>query len=52
VRLLRPDGRLLAVAEPRADGNVKTLRVFGVAQADEPPDGSNETSTGTSPKTE
>jgi tRNA pseudouridine55 synthase len=32
VRVLRPDGRLLAVAEPRADGTVKTLRVFGVAE--------------------
>jgi tRNA pseudouridine55 synthase len=31
VRVLRPDGRLLAVAEPRADGTVRTLRVFGVA---------------------
>jgi tRNA pseudouridine55 synthase len=32
VRVLRPDGTLLAVAEPRSDGTVKTLRVFGVAQ--------------------
>jgi tRNA pseudouridine55 synthase len=32
VRIVRPDGRLLAVAEPRADGTVRTLRVFGVAQ--------------------
>jgi hypothetical protein len=35
VRILRPDGRLLAVAEPRhddaGDATVKTLRVFGVA---------------------
>jgi tRNA pseudouridine55 synthase len=30
VALLRPDGGLLAVAEPRADGTVRTLRVFGV----------------------
>jgi tRNA pseudouridine55 synthase len=29
VRVVRPDGRLLAVAEPRADGTVRTLRVFG-----------------------
>jgi tRNA pseudouridine55 synthase len=35
VRIVRPDGRLLAVAEPRPDGTVKTLRVFGVA---EPPE--------------
>jgi tRNA pseudouridine55 synthase len=35
VRVLRPDGRLLAVAEPRTDGTVRTLRVFGVA--DSPP---------------
>lgn len=33
--LLRPDGRLLAVAEPREDGTVGTLRVFGVAGAGE-----------------
>jgi tRNA pseudouridine55 synthase len=33
VRVVRPDGRLLAVAEPRADGTVRTLRVFGVAGA-------------------
>jgi tRNA pseudouridine55 synthase len=32
VRIVRPDGRLLAVAEPRPDGTVKTLRVFGVAE--------------------
>lgn len=32
VRIVRPDGRLLAVAEPRADGTVRTLRVFGVAE--------------------
>jgi tRNA pseudouridine55 synthase len=31
VRVVRPDGRLLAVAEPREDGTVRTLRVFGVA---------------------
>jgi tRNA pseudouridine55 synthase len=31
VRVVRPDGRLLAVAEPRADGTVRTLRVFGLA---------------------
>jgi tRNA pseudouridine55 synthase len=35
VRIVRPDGRLLAVAEPRPDGTVKTLRVFGVAEAPE-----------------
>jgi tRNA pseudouridine55 synthase len=29
--VLRPGGGLLAVAEPRADGTVQTLRVFGVA---------------------
>ncbi len=29
VRVLRADGSLLAVAEPRADGTVRTLRVFG-----------------------
>jgi tRNA pseudouridine55 synthase len=34
VRVLRPDGSLLAVAEPRSDGTVKTLRVFGVAEAE------------------
>jgi tRNA pseudouridine55 synthase len=32
VRIIRPDGSLLAVAEPRADGTIKTLRVFGVRQ--------------------
>jgi tRNA pseudouridine55 synthase len=32
VRVVRPDGRLLAVAEPREDGTIKTLRVFGVGQ--------------------
>jgi tRNA pseudouridine55 synthase len=32
VRVLRPDGALLAVAEPRADGTVRTLRVFGVRE--------------------
>jgi tRNA pseudouridine55 synthase len=32
VAILRPDGRLLAVAEPRTDGGVGTLRVFGVDQ--------------------
>jgi tRNA pseudouridine55 synthase len=32
VRIVRPDGRLLAVGEPRPDGTVKTLRVFGVAE--------------------
>jgi tRNA pseudouridine55 synthase len=38
VRVVRPDGRLLAVAEPRPDGTVRTLRVFGVAQGPpEPP---------------
>ncbi|HVZ72199.1 MAG TPA: tRNA pseudouridine(55) synthase TruB [Polyangia bacterium] len=31
VCVLRPDGRLLAVATPRPDGTVRTLRVFGVA---------------------
>jgi tRNA pseudouridine55 synthase len=38
VRIVRPDGRLLAIAEPRLDGQtviVKTLRVFGVADAPE-----------------
>jgi tRNA pseudouridine55 synthase len=35
VRVVRPDGRLLAVAEPRADETVRTLRVFGVVQAAE-----------------
>jgi tRNA pseudouridine55 synthase len=30
VRIVRTDGRLLAVAEPREDGTVRTLRVFGV----------------------
>lgn len=30
VAVLRPDGRLLAVAEPRPEGTVRTLRVFGV----------------------
>jgi tRNA pseudouridine55 synthase len=30
VAVLRPDGRLLAVAEPSAEGTVRTLRVFGV----------------------
>jgi tRNA pseudouridine55 synthase len=34
VQVLRPDGRLLAVAVPRADGTVQTLRVFGVGQND------------------
>jgi tRNA pseudouridine55 synthase len=34
VQVLRPDGRLLAVAVPRPDGTVQTLRVFGVAQSD------------------
>jgi tRNA pseudouridine55 synthase len=33
VAVLRQDGRLLAVAEPRPDGTVGTLRVFGVAEA-------------------
>jgi tRNA pseudouridine55 synthase len=32
VRVLGPNGRLLAVAEPRPDGTVKTLRVFGVVE--------------------
>jgi len=33
VRIVRPDGRLLAVAEPRPDdATVRTLRVFGVFQ--------------------
>jgi tRNA pseudouridine55 synthase len=32
VAVLRPDGRLLAVAEPREDGTVRTLRVFGVEE--------------------
>jgi tRNA pseudouridine55 synthase len=32
IRVLRPDGALLAVAQPRADGTVGTLRVFGVVQ--------------------
>jgi tRNA pseudouridine55 synthase len=36
VRVLRPDGRLLAVAEPRPDGTVHTLRVFGVADRKPP----------------
>ncbi|HEX4406673.1 MAG TPA: tRNA pseudouridine(55) synthase TruB [Polyangia bacterium] len=39
VRVVRPDGRLLAVAEPRTDDPtvvlVKTLRVFGVADPPE-----------------
>jgi tRNA pseudouridine55 synthase len=30
VAVLRPDGRLLAVAEPRPEGTIRTLRVFGV----------------------
>jgi len=30
VRVVRADGSLLAVAEPRPDGTVRTLRVFGV----------------------
>jgi tRNA pseudouridine55 synthase len=33
VAVLRPGGDLLAVAEPRADGTVGTLRVFGVGPA-------------------
>jgi tRNA pseudouridine55 synthase len=37
VRVVRPDGSLLAVAEPRADGTVRTLRVFGVRDRAEPP---------------
>jgi tRNA pseudouridine55 synthase len=32
VCVLRPDGRLLAVASPRPDGTVATMRVFGVGQ--------------------
>ncbi|HVR03786.1 MAG TPA: tRNA pseudouridine(55) synthase TruB [Polyangia bacterium] len=36
VRVVRPDGRLLAVAEPRADGTVKTLRVFGPMSVADP----------------
>jgi tRNA pseudouridine55 synthase len=36
VRVVRPDGRLLAVAEPRPDGTVRTLRVFGVAGIENP----------------
>jgi tRNA pseudouridine55 synthase len=32
VRVLRPGGTLLAVAEPHQDGTVRTLRVFGVAE--------------------
>lgn len=35
VRIVRPDGRLLAVAEPREDGTVRTLRVFGVGPGHE-----------------
>jgi len=35
VRVLRPGGTLLAVAEPRPDGTVRTLRVFGVAEGGE-----------------
>jgi tRNA pseudouridine55 synthase len=35
VCLLRPSGTLLAVAEPRPDGTVGTVRVFGVEAADE-----------------
>jgi tRNA pseudouridine55 synthase len=32
VAVLRPDGRLLAVAEPGQDGSVRTIRVFGVEE--------------------
>ncbi len=39
VRVVRPDGRLLAVAEPRPDGTVRTLRVFGVTQPPSVPKG-------------
>jgi tRNA pseudouridine55 synthase len=35
VRIVRPNGRLLAVAEPRPDGTVRTLRVFGVGDPGE-----------------
>jgi tRNA pseudouridine55 synthase len=33
VAVLRPDGRLLAVAEPRPEGTIRTLRVFGVVDS-------------------
>jgi tRNA pseudouridine55 synthase len=33
VAVLRPDGSLLAVAEPRPEGTIRTLRVFGVELA-------------------
>jgi tRNA pseudouridine55 synthase len=33
VAVLRPDGRLLAVAEPRPEGTIRTLRVFGVGDS-------------------
>jgi tRNA pseudouridine55 synthase len=36
VAILRPDGRLLAVAEPRPDGGVGTIRVFGVQEGPKP----------------
>ncbi|HVU49879.1 MAG TPA: tRNA pseudouridine(55) synthase TruB [Polyangia bacterium] len=42
VRVLRPDGTLLAVAEPRGDGTVRTLRVFGVAHPAAAPSGAEE----------
>jgi tRNA pseudouridine55 synthase len=33
-RLLRPDGTLLAVVEPRSDGRMRCLRVFGLTTQD------------------
>jgi tRNA pseudouridine55 synthase len=35
VRIVRPGGQLLAVGEPREDGTIRTLRVFGVGQGQE-----------------